>query len=72
MLVTAFVDASYGVHSDFKSHTGVDITAGQGPVYVGSRKQKVVSKSSTEAEPIGFSDALSQVIWTRDFLTKQG
>ena len=68
MLVTAYVDASYGVHSDFKSHTGVVITAGQGPMYVGSRKQKVVSKS----ELIGISDALSQVIWTRDFLIEQG
>jgi hypothetical protein len=41
-------------------------------VYATSSKQKLVSKSSTEAELIGVSDALSQVIWTRDFLLEQG
>eukprot|EP01036_Dinobryon_divergens_P033853 gene33853-43739_t len=27
--VTAFVDASFGVHSDMKSHTGVAVIIGQ-------------------------------------------
>ena len=31
-----------------------------------------MSKSSTEAELIGISDMLPQVIWTRDFLAEQG
>jgi hypothetical protein len=35
---------------------------------VKSSKQKVVSKSSTEAELIAVSDGLSQVLWTRYFL----
>ena len=34
-----------------------------------SRKQKLVSKSSML---IGLSDSVSQVIWSRDFLTYQG
>ena len=70
--VFGYVDASYGVHSDFKSHTGTAITLGKGIVYAKSAKQKVVSKSSTEAELIGLSDSASQVIWTRDFLIGQG
>jgi hypothetical protein len=45
----AYVDASYGVHPDGKSHTGVAMMLGQGCFYVQSAKQKLVSKSSTEA-----------------------
>jgi KUP system potassium uptake protein len=39
---------------------------------VKSSKQKLVAKSSTEAELIALSDALGQVIWTRNFLCAQG
>ena len=70
--VLGFVDASYGVHVDGKSHTGAAISLGNGIVYAKASKQKVVSKSSTEAELIGLSDSASQVIWTRDFLIGQG
>ena len=70
--VNAFVDASYGVHLDGKSHTGGVISVGKGAVYVKSTKQRLVSKSSTEAELITLSDMTSNVIWTRDFLLHQG
>jgi len=70
--VLAYVDASFAVHEDFKSHTGGVITLGRGPIYVTSKKQKLNSKSSTESELIGISDVLPQVIWTRDFLLGQG
>jgi hypothetical protein len=70
--VLVYADASYGVHADGKSHTGVNITLGRGAVYVRSGKQKIVSKSSTESELIGLSDSLSQAVWTRDFLLGQG
>jgi hypothetical protein len=72
MTVTAYVDASDGVHWDFKSHTGCMISVSKGPVHVSSRKQGLTTKSSTEAELVGVSDALSQVIWTREFLLAQG
>jgi hypothetical protein len=72
LAVTAFVDASYGVHWDFKSHTGCMISVSKGPVHVSSKRQALNSKSSTEAELIGVSDALTQVIWTRAFLIAQG
>ena len=35
-------------------------------------KQKINTKSSTEAELIGLSDGLSLVIWARNFLESQG
>ena len=67
----AYVDASYGVHKDFKSQTGVFITLGQGPVYVASSKQRIIAKSSTEAELVALSDATSQILWTRNFYLHQ-
>ena len=70
--VIVYADASYGVHADGKSHTGVYITLGRGGVFFRSTKQKIVTKSSTESELVGLSDSLGQAIWTRDFLIGQG
>jgi hypothetical protein len=72
MVVSAYIDASFAVHQDMKSHTGAVITLGKGAVRARSSKQRLVSKSSTESELIGLSDELSQVIWTRNFLMEQG
>ncbi len=65
MDVRAFIDASYGVHTaSGKSHTGCAIVVGYGgPVYTKSTKQKIVTKSSTEAELVGISDTASQAIF---------
>jgi hypothetical protein len=70
--LSAYADASYGVHPDGKSHSGLVIALGSGPVFVRSSKQRIVTKSSTEAELISLSDSCSQVIWSRDFLAAQG
>lgn len=70
--IRAYADASYGVHADGKGHSGLCFALGQGPIFVKSSKQKIVSKSSTEAELISLSDGCSQVIWSRDFLIAQG
>jgi hypothetical protein len=70
--VIAYVDASYGVHADLKSHTGGIITLGDGAVWSKSTRQKLNTKSSTEAELVAAADVCSQVIWTRDFLLEQG
>ena len=37
-----------------------------------STRQKLMTKSSTEAELVGVSDVLPQLIWTRNFLRAQG
>ena len=68
----AHIDAAYGVHPDGKGHTGVCMILGKGAFYVASVKQKLVAKSSTEAEIIGVSDGLSEVIWARNFILAQG
>ena len=70
--LNAYIDASYGVHVDGKSQSGMFITMGAGPLLVKSVKQKIVTKSSTEAELVALSDLCSIVIWTRDFLEAQG
>ena len=73
LCVRLFVDMSYGVHVDGKSHTGSCVVIGDiGAVHCRSTKQGIVSKSSTEAELIGLSDSANQGIHTRMFLVKQG
>ena len=68
----AYIDASYGIHLDGKSHSGLLLSLGLGPLLVKSTKQKIVTKSSTEAELIALSDLCSLVIWNREFMKAQG
>ena len=72
MGVMQFTDASYGVHADGKSHTGSSITLGKGAVHARSVKQKIVTKSSTEAEMVALSDEASRGLWCNLFLEQQG
>jgi hypothetical protein len=67
-----WVDASYAVHDDMKSHTGGVMTMGNGVVYATSTRQKLNTRSSTEAELVSIHNVLPQVIWTRYFLQSQG
>lgn len=67
-----FVDVSFGVHPDFKSHTGSVLTMGGGAIQSQSMKQKINSRSTCEAELIGTDDALAQILWTRLFLEDLG
>jgi hypothetical protein len=70
--VYGYVDASFAVHKDMKSHTGGVISLGRGSVNVSSKKQQLMTKSSTESELVGLSDQLPQILWTRNFLLAQG
>jgi hypothetical protein len=67
-----WVDASYAVHPDMKSHTGGVLSLGKGAVYATSTRQKINTKSSTEAELVGVNDVLPQALWTKYFLKEQG
>ena len=71
-VVKWWVDASYAVHQDMKSHTGGTMSLGKGGIYSTSTRQKLVTKSSTEAELVGVSDVMPQILWTRYFLEAQG
>jgi Reverse transcriptase (RNA-dependent DNA polymerase)/Zinc knuckle len=67
-----WVDGSYAIHPDMKSHTGGVLSFGKGAVYSTSTRQKLNTKSSTEAELVAVNDVLPQVLWTRYFLKEQG
>ena len=54
-----WVDASYAVHPDMRSHTGSSMSLGKGSIYSSSTRQKLNTKSSTEAELVGVSDTMS-------------
>ena len=66
------MDASYSVHPDCKSHTGAMMSLGNGAISSMSRKQKLNTKSSTEAELEGVDDASAQILWTNYFIQSQG
>ena len=69
--VIAYIDASYAVPADKKSHTGCIRTLGKGAVYGKSSTQKLNTTSSTEAELVAMTEAGNQVLWTRNFLIHQ-
>jgi hypothetical protein len=66
------VDASFAVHPDFRSHTGATMTMGNGAITSISRKQKINTRSSTEAELVAVDDVVGSIIWTKLFLESQG
>ena len=70
--IRAYVDASFAVHKEFRSHTGIVVTFGGGGIYFRSTKQRLNTTSSTEAELVAVSDALPYVIHIREFLIHQG
>ena len=71
-VVKTWVDAAFATHQDMRSHTGGYITMGKGSLYSSSKRQKLTTKSSTEAELVGASDFLNQTLWTVHFLKAQG
>ena len=72
ILIKWFVDGSFATHPNMKSHTGATMTMGSGLVYSTSVKQKINTKSSTEAELVAVNDVLGQILWTRYFIQSQG
>jgi hypothetical protein len=67
-----WVDASFATHPDMRSHTGGVISFGRGGIICKSRKQKINTKSSTEAELVGASDYLPNTIYVKLFMEAQG
>jgi len=63
-------DAAYGVHLDGKLQSGSKNTVGKGLISALSRKQKLVTKSSEEAELVAASDNVPELF--RRVLISQG
>jgi hypothetical protein len=72
LLCRWYPDAAFAVHADMKSHTGAILTFGKGAVTTISAKQKLNTRSSTEAELVAADDIVGQAMWTRMFLKAQG
>jgi len=67
-----YADAAFAVHKDMKSHTGYMMTMGKGAVQSRSLKQKINTKSSTEAELIAADTTTTPLLWSQWFLEEQG
>ena len=67
-----YADAAFAVHPDMKSHTGYNMTWGTGSIISASRRQKLNTKSSCEAELVAADEAVSPLMWTKLFLQEQG
>jgi hypothetical protein len=66
------LDASFAVHHDMKSHTGATMTLGKGTITSISTKQKINTRSSTEAELVSIDDIVAKAVWIKSFLDEQG
>jgi hypothetical protein len=66
--VTTYADASYGIHNDGKGQTGITTSLGIGSIHSSTNKQKLVAKSSSEAELIASSDGVSHLIKVENYL----
>lgn len=71
-VVKWWVDAAFAIHADMRSQTGGAMSMGKGMAYSTSIRQKLNTRSSTEAELVGVNDFMPQVLWTRYFLEQQG
>ena len=68
------IDASFAVHPDYRSHSGLvmKFRNGKGSPIGGSEKQKLNTDSLTIAELVAVHQFLPKVPWTPLFLSAQG
>lgn len=71
-IVKWWVDAAFAVTHNMRSQSGGTMTLGRGSVTSSSTRQRINTRSSTEAELVAANDFLPQVLWTRYFLNEQG
>ena len=64
-------DASYAIHEDATSRTGVVVMMCGGVIATISTKQKLVTKSSTEAELVALCEATTWALVMKNFLQQQ-
>jgi hypothetical protein len=67
-----WIDASFAVHQDMKSHSGLTMSMGKGSIISSSTWQKINTKSSTEAQLVRVDDGMGIITWTQNFMKGQG
>ena len=74
MVLFGAADASFGVHVDKKSHTGLLLWLGNNnaPIMTSSKKQSLVTRSSAEAELVALDALVYEVTWMRLLLEEMG
>ena len=70
--VHTFIDASFAVHPNMRSHSGTCVTLGTGMTHCKSTMQKTNATSSCHSELIALSKGLNQSLWICSFLEAQG
>ena len=72
-LLRTFVDADWATNTDTRISTTAYITfLGSNPISWSARKQRAVSRSSTEAEFRALAAATSETVWLHSLLTELG
>lgn len=70
--ITAYADASFNCHVDSKSHSGVCIMLGSACVHAISTKQKIVTKSTSEAELVAADAGAAAAISIKNLINSIG
>jgi hypothetical protein len=70
-VVKWYVDASFAVHLDFKSHTGAVMMLEKGEMQSIARNQKMNVWSSTEGELVTVDNTAPMILWMKLFLEAQ-
>jgi len=66
------VYAAFAVHPDFKSHTGIILTAACGAIESYSRKQTLYTRNTREAVIVAADDIAGCMFWRANFLKARG
>lgn len=71
-IIEWLVDASFAVHNDIRSRTGMNMNLGRGAIYCASTKQKINTGSTTHSELVAVDDTMPKILWVRYFMEAQG
>jgi hypothetical protein len=74
VVLSVYVDASYAIHDDRKSHFGICMFIGNfsASIATKSKKAKCMAISSTEAEYLALCEGAKLVAWARQLLSELG
>jgi hypothetical protein len=70
MNIVGYADASFNIHHDSAGHSGILITVYGNPVVFKSNKQKLIVKSSCEAELVALDECITYIVFLQNFLAE--